>query len=75
MKIEVNKVYKAQYNTYDIYDIGVYVFRILSGPHIGSPETSPYYIAEYVDINIRIHLYPNHWGCLQKLSSLEEELL
>jgi hypothetical protein len=73
--MKINKVYRVQYNVYDIYDIGEYLLEIISEGKVNYPNINMYYKAKFVGTNYIVHFYPNEWSKVQELSSLEQELL
>ena len=68
--MRLNGIYKAQYNIYDISDLGTYVFEIIS-----ERKVDGYYLANLVGTTHVIHFYPTDWTNIAELSSLEKELL
>jgi len=70
--MKIGKVYKLQYNIYDITDIGVYIVKVVS-----QDETlvGTHYVVDLIGTKYTFHIYPRDWSFIQELSSLEMELL
>lgn len=75
MKYKLNGIYRARYNIYDLTDIGIYVFEIISESNVLYPRSDIYYKARLVGTNHNVHFYPSDWSEIEELSSLEKELL
>jgi hypothetical protein len=73
--MKVGRVYKAQYNVYDITDINAYLVVIKSESKTDYPNLGHYYEAEMLETGYKVHFYPRDWSVVQELSSLELELL
>ena len=73
--MKVGRVYKAQYNVYDITDINAYLVVIKSESKADHPNLGYYYEAEMLDTGYKFHFYPKDWSVVHELSSLELELL
>jgi hypothetical protein len=69
--MKVGGVYKIKYNAYDIYDIDVYLIKIVSEKVNGLE----YYNAVDIKTGHNVHFYPKDWAITVELSSLEIELL
>jgi hypothetical protein len=73
--MKVSRVYKVQYNIYDITDINAYLVVIKSESKTDYPNLGHYYEAEMLDSGYKFHFYPKDWSTVYELSSLEMELL
>lgn len=70
--MKIGKVYKLQYNVYDITDINIYVVKVVSE---GETLVGTHYEVDLIGTKYTFHIYLNDWSIIQELSSLEMELL
>ena len=78
--MRLNSTYKARYNLYDVNDANFYVFKIISDMKYNENEQVPYYeaillIHDGQRCDYKVSFYPYDWSIIEKLTSLEEELL
>jgi len=78
--MEKNGIYKVRWRIYDTSSDEVYVIKILSDRILDFSDNSSYYNASLISSNGIIHdfsvkFYPDDWLSIEKLSSLEIELL
>lgn len=79
--LKLNKLYKLGNSVYDPWDKVVYTIKIVEVPMIHAHDEY-YYKAEIIKMGDSLlnhsyfmHLYPDDWGMIEQLSSLEVELL